>query len=106
MFSEPILPPDYPDFEEFGETPCSQSDPDIFFSTDLPEGNRKFNSVYLNERQAKEICSACPYKLRCLEYSIKNPDLQGIWGATTEKERRKLIRRGRVDFWLQDSKKS
>jgi hypothetical protein len=98
MFSEPIfLPKDYPDFEEFGDAPCSQGDPDAFFPEDRPDGNMQHNRIaYPMERYAKTSCFGCPYRFRCLEYAMKNEDLIGIWGGTTEAERRKMRRGERV----------
>lgn len=94
MFSGPILPADYPDFEEFGDPLCSQGDPDAFFPEERPDGNMMPNRLaYPMERQAKMSCFECPYRMRCLEYALKNQDLIGIWGGTTEFDRRK-IRRG------------
>lgn len=99
MFLEPILPEDYPDFEEFGTPPCAEADPEAFFSEDRPEGNLMLNRLaYPLEREAKLVCSECPYKMRCLEYALKNPDIQGIWGGTTEQERRKFRRGYPVRF--------
>lgn len=95
-FLEKILPADYPDFEEFGDTPCSQADPDAFFSSEPLEGSLMPNRVaYPYEREAKLICSSCPYQLRCLEYALKSPDEMGIWGGTTESDRRR-IRSGKL----------
>lgn len=88
------LPADYPDFEEFGPTPCSQQDAELFFPVDPPEGNLAKHVSYLNENAAKEVCGTCPYQLRCALYAVKNSELQGIWGGTTERERTSM-RRGR-----------
>jgi WhiB family redox-sensing transcriptional regulator len=99
MFSEPFIPEDYPDFMEFGNAPCSENDPEIFFPVDRIEGkNPQRRAVYLSERSAKITCSGCPYKMRCFEYAIKNEDLLGIWGGTTEQERRQVRKGARVRF--------
>jgi hypothetical protein len=90
---ENLLPSDYPDFYEFGATPCSESFPDAFFKEDPPEGNTLKRGTYLYEREAKGICLNCPYKARCLEYALRNPDVQGIWGGTNESQR-EALRRG------------
>lgn len=88
-----ILPVDYPDFEEFGDTPCSQSDPESFFSEDPLAGSMSPGRLaYPYEREAKLICTSCPYQLRCLEFALRNPDEQGIWGGTTEQDRRRMRR--------------
>ena len=88
------LPQDYPDFEEFGLTPCSQQDAEMFFPVDPPEGHLTKHLSYADENAAKEICGTCPYQLRCALYAVKNPELEGIWGGTTERERTSM-RRGR-----------
>lgn len=92
-FLNELLAKDYPDFSEFGPTPCSQTDPEIFFSEEPLAGMKLNRPVYANERAAKEVCKECPYKLRCLEYALKNPELTGIWGGTTEMDRSILKRR-------------
>jgi WhiB family redox-sensing transcriptional regulator len=88
------LPADYPDFEEHGPTPCSQQDPENFFSIDAPDGHMTRTKTYANEAETKDLCRACPYQLRCALYAIKHTEIQGIWGGTTERER-EAMRRGR-----------
>lgn len=95
-FMEKIVPEDFPDFYEHGVAKCAQSDPESFFSAELPFGNRKMRIVYLYEKEAKAVCSSCPYQARCLEYALKNPDEQGIWGGTTERDRQMFKRSSRV----------
>lgn len=94
MLREAIIPTDYPDFQEFGPTPCSQLDGDLFFPVDVSENIPSRQVVYLNENAAKEVCGSCPYMLRCALYALKNTELQGIWGGTNERERASM-RRGR-----------
>ena len=90
-----IVPSDFPDFSEYGATPCSQSDPEAFFPMDeMPGSLLPGRIAYQMEREAKLVCVECPYQTRCLEYSLKHPEEQGIWGGTTEFER-KAFRRGR-----------
>jgi WhiB family transcriptional regulator, redox-sensing transcriptional regulator len=43
---------------------------------------------------AKKICASCPVREECLEFSIATIQNDGIWGGTTEDERR-LIKRAR-----------
>lgn len=88
------LSQDYPNFEEFGSTPCSQQDAEMFFPVDPPEGHLTKHVSYADEHAAKELCGTCPYQLRCALYAIQRSDLQGIWGGTTERERT-AMRRGR-----------
>lgn len=44
-------------------------------------------------RMAKTVCDQCTVRTDCLEYALEHREI-GIWGGTTEKERR-LIRRQR-----------
>jgi WhiB family redox-sensing transcriptional regulator len=39
-------------------------------------------------RRAKAICATCPVKDECLEYALENREKFGIWGGTSERERR------------------
>lgn len=91
------LPENYPDFSEYGDPPCSQSDPDSFFPEEVEEPTEvfkngkvfiKIHSRYRYEREAKAICNECPYKIQCLEYALSDPSTQGIWGGLTENQRR------------------
>jgi WhiB family redox-sensing transcriptional regulator len=91
---ENILGTDYPDFTSEGPAPCSESWPDAFFSDDLPEGAIQRRNVYSMEYEAKKTCFSCPYRAACLTYALKYPDLQGIWGGTTENQRNS-IRKGK-----------
>ena len=61
---------------------CAQTDPEAFF----PE---KGGST----RDAKRICAGCDVRAECLDYALQNDERFGIWGALSERERRKLKRR-------------
>ncbi|HET7488281.1 MAG TPA: WhiB family transcriptional regulator [Acidimicrobiales bacterium] len=41
---------------------------------------------------AKAVCAACPVAGPCRDYALGVPDLKGVWGATTEEERRHVRR--------------
>lgn len=60
---------------------CAEVDPEIFFpdkgGTPTP---------------ALKICKACSARIECLTWALEHP-VQGVWGGTTERERRKLRRR-------------
>jgi WhiB family redox-sensing transcriptional regulator len=85
---------DYPDFELHGPPPCTEANPEAFFSEDAPEGSmKKARGRYTYEREAKKICGGCEYMHACRAYAMKRPELDGIWGGTTEIDRSK-IRRG------------
>lgn len=63
---------------------CRGADVDLFFSHDEAD-----------QRQALAYCERCPVRQECLEYAIAHREVYGIWGGTTEAERRALIRRRR-----------
>ncbi|MFM8302673.1 MAG: WhiB family transcriptional regulator [Actinomycetota bacterium] len=39
---------------------------------------------------ARRICTACHVSRECLEFALATNQEAGIWGGTTEEERRKL----------------
>lgn len=52
-------------------------------------------------RMALAICEGCQVSRECLDYALESNQRSGIWGGTTERERRSLRRR-----WLADRKRS
>jgi hypothetical protein len=62
---------------------CATTDPEAFFPEKGLGGQR---SVKL----AKSMCRSCPYTVKCLQWAIDNKET-GIWGGTTEKERRRML---------------
>ena len=60
---------------------CAQVDPDLFF----PEKGGP-------SRDAKQLCLSCPVKDPCLEFAMASEERFGIWGAMSERERRRLER--------------
>lgn len=66
--------------EFYDDAVCAQTDQDGFF----PERG-------ISGRQAKKVClNVCTVREQCLEYALKNEERWGIWGGTTEHERRKM----------------
>ena len=41
---------------------------------------------------AKRVCADCVVKSECLEYAIDNRIDHGVWGGTSERERRRIIK--------------
>ena len=60
---------------------CAQVDPELFF----PE--YRANAV---AAAARRICATCPVRAECLRYALTDPDLDGIWGGTTPRQRQRL----------------
>jgi len=58
---------------------CAQDDPELFF----PEKGKR-------SRDARAVCADCPVRAECLKYALAQGRVYGVWGGTTERERRKL----------------
>lgn len=43
-------------------------------------------------QRAKLICHSCPVEATCLEWALRNHEKFGVWGGTSERERRRLWR--------------
>lgn len=41
---------------------------------------------------AKAVCESCPVREACLRYALETNQEAGVWGGTSEEERRKLRR--------------
>jgi hypothetical protein len=44
-------------------------------------------------REAKAVCSGCTVRVECLTWALTNFEKHGIWGGTSERERRRIRRR-------------
>lgn len=64
---------------------CRDTDPDLFF----PIGTAGESLLQIAE--AKQICRACPVCGPCLRWAVDSGSA-GVWGGTTEDERRILRR--------------
>ena len=63
---------------------CRSVDPDLFF----PVGT---TGMALDQiEQAKAVCHSCEARPACLEFALSTNQESGVWGATSEDERRKL----------------
>lgn len=67
------------------EARCSEVDPEIFF----PERGG-------SSKAARSVCNGCSVRTQCLEYALNNKEQFGIWGGTSERERRRLRRERNV----------
>lgn len=45
---------------------------------------------------AKRICATCPVQAPCLEYALDNRIDHGVWGGTSERQRRRILKRRRT----------
>ena len=65
---------------------CRDTDPDLFF----PVGTT--GPAIEQIETAKAVCRSCDVRLACLEYALVTNQDSGIWGGTSEEERRALRR--------------
>ena len=65
---------------------CRDTDPDLFF----PVGTT--GPAIEQIEAAKAVCRTCPAMDECLEFALATNQDSGVWGATSEDERRKLRR--------------
>jgi WhiB family redox-sensing transcriptional regulator len=65
---------------------CLGLDPDMFF----PDGGGLGS---IQEREVKAVCKSCPVQLECLVWAIKAGEADGIYGGTSDKDRRRLRRK-------------
>ena len=74
---------------------CRDTSPDLFF----PVGT---TGPALDQiAEAKAVCRICPVEAACLEYALVTNQDTGVWGGTSEEERKKLRR-----AWLAQRRKA
>ncbi|WP_431991913.1 WhiB family transcriptional regulator [Streptomyces albogriseolus] len=66
---------------------CRTEDPELFF----PIGTS--GPALLQTEQAKAVCRRCTVQEQCLEWALETGQSIGVWGGTSETERRALKRR-------------
>ncbi len=75
---------------------CRGEDPDALFVQGAAQ------------QQAKQVCKACPVRSECLAHALDTRTEFGVWGGTTERERRQILREHpQVASWrtlLEDAK--
>ncbi|MEN8114763.1 MAG: WhiB family transcriptional regulator [Actinomycetota bacterium] len=62
---------------------CREAEPQIFFG-----------STREDERAAIAVCNTCTVRDHCLEFALETRERFGVWGGTTERERKRLLRAG------------
>lgn len=73
------------DTEWMAEGKCKDLPPSIFFPSDG-----------VGVEVARKICEDCHVRATCLEYALHNRIDHGVWGGTSERERRRIARRRRL----------
>ena len=73
------------DTEWMAQGNCQGEPPSMFFPSDG-----------VGVEVARRVCATCPVKSPCLEYALRNRIDHGVWGGTSERERRRILRQRRV----------
>lgn len=60
---------------------CNNHPPAVFFPSDG-----------VGVEAAKKICETCPVAGPCLEYALDQRIDHGVWGGTSERQRRRILR--------------
>jgi WhiB family redox-sensing transcriptional regulator len=74
------------DYSWRAEAVCRDTDPELFF----PIGTT--GQALLQIDRAKQVCTECTVRVSCLEFALETNQDSGIWGGTSEEERR-IMRR-------------
>jgi WhiB family redox-sensing transcriptional regulator len=64
---------------------CSNHPPAVFFPSDG-----------VGVEIAKRICSTCSAQEQCLDYALTNRIDHGVWGGTSERQRRRILKARRT----------
>jgi WhiB family redox-sensing transcriptional regulator len=73
------------DTDWMAEGKCTDIPPSVFFPSDG-----------VGVDVARKICQDCAVRGPCLEYALVNRIDHGVWGGTSERERRRILRQRRV----------
>jgi WhiB family transcriptional regulator, redox-sensing transcriptional regulator len=64
---------------------CRGADAELFFPL------TEFGPSLVQIRQAKQICRVCQVQRTCLTWALQHAMGEGIWGGSTETERRAIV---------------
>ena len=63
---------------------CRDTEPDLFFP--IGATGQALDQI----EAAKAVCQLCAAQSECLEFALATNQESGVWGCTSEEERRKL----------------
>lgn len=69
---------------------CADVDPELFFPVGVT------GPAVDQIAEAKAVCAGCSVQTTCLEFAITTNQEYGVWGGTSEEERRVLRRAWRA----------
>ena len=99
-----VIPPEFAEFERIAqrladrsvapkpdlswrhEASCRDTSPELFFP--IGTTGQAIDQI----AAAKMVCMGCPARVPCLEFALSTNQDSGVWGATSEEERRHLRR--------------
>lgn len=73
-----------PEWMERGR--CRGIDPNLFYSTESEDIERAIG-----------VCATCEVVDKCLDYALDTRQDHGVWGGTSEKDRRAIIKERRSE---------
>jgi WhiB family redox-sensing transcriptional regulator len=85
MNTSPLPDPDSPT-AWMAEGKCRMYPPAAFFPSDG-----------VGVEKAKKICRTCPVVDQCLEHALDHRIEHGVWGGASERQRRRILKKRRVD---------
>lgn len=65
---------------------CQTADPELFFPVSGAGAG-------LAVARAKAVCASCAVRQQCLDFAVETRQPHGVWGGTTEQERRAIAAR-------------
>lgn len=75
-----------PDLSWRADASCRDTSPELFF----PIGTT--GQAVDQIEAAKMVCMGCPARIPCLKFALGTNQDSGVWGATSEEDRRHLRR--------------
>ena len=66
---------------------CLTEDPELFFPIGVT------GPALAQVEEAKKVCMRCDVREECLQWALENGQDHGVWGGTSEEERRSMKRR-------------
>ncbi len=61
---------------------CRSEEPEKFY----------FDSEGFLRKLAEQYCKKCPVINECLEYALNTEEMYGLWGGTTPRQRREMLK--------------
>ena len=78
---------------QFEDPACRDLDTEIFFPDIYPKGQYTPYAM----RMIRELCNSCVHKQACIAWAVKH-EAHGVWGGTTEYDRRRIRKELNIPF--------